>query len=97
MTPTLDDVIKQLNNIELDNDTVPMRTGKAKGWLGEYHWVIPAMLRSQEVHVKKRTDPEKREWCEQQFGRSGHRWYENHNRFYFKDEADMTMFILRWA
>ena len=37
------------------------------------------------------------EWCSKQFGKSGSRWYENLGKFFFKDDRDMTLFILRWS
>ncbi len=90
-------VVQQISNIDLDDSIVPMRKGTSKSWMGEYHWVSPPMPRSQEVHVKRNNDQDKVDWCEQQFGHSGHRWFANNNRFYFKNEGDMTMFVLRWS
>jgi hypothetical protein len=37
------------------------------------------------------------EWCKEYFGKSGTRWFEKKKKFYFKDEKDMTMFILRFC
>lgn len=44
------------------------------------------------------------EWCEDLFGREcsvwDHhhaRWYINDRKFWFRDEADLLVFILRWA
>ena len=50
-------------------------------------------------------------WCRNQFGETGslwqetknltpepnQRWYANDRKFWFRDEADRTMFILRWS
>ena len=50
-------------------------------------------------------------WCVNQFGETGslwketknltpepnQRWYANNRKFWFRDEADRTMFILRWS
>ena len=50
-------------------------------------------------------------WCHGQFGETGslwdetknlapephQRWYANSAKFWFRDEADRTMFILRWS
>ena len=73
-------------------ESVPMKKGKAKGWLGEYHWVSLPI------------DPNKTDltedainWCKENLGKSGSRWFEKEHSFYFKDEKDMTMFILRWS
>jgi len=71
-----------------------MQTGKAKGLGMDYHWVsLPV------------TDKNKYDdlitpgiaWCTEQYGRSGVRWFEKKKKFYFKEERDMTMFILRWS
>jgi len=44
-------------------------------------------------------------WCVDTFGPApkdgvwtpSSRWYANNTRFWFKEEADRTMFILRWS
>ena len=50
-------------------------------------------------------------WCQGQFGETGslwretknltpepnQRWYANDRKFWFRDEADRTMFLLRWS
>lgn len=81
-----------LDDINLTPQPTPMTTGKAKGWLGEYHWVSLPF------------DPDKAdntnsaiEWAREQFGKSGARWFEKTKKFYFKDEKDMSIFILRWS
>ena len=80
-----------LDSILLEKEE-SMKTGKAKGWLGEYHWIsLP-------------WDPNKTDytqdiinWCEENLGKSGSRWFEKNRKFYFKNEKDMTIFILRWS
>ena len=45
------------------------------------------------------------EWCVNTFGptpkdgvwSSGHRWYVNNAKFWFKSEEDRTWFVLRWS
>jgi len=50
------------------------------------------------------------EWCTETFGAStgsiwfkaniqapNERWYQNNGKFWFRDEADRTWFLLRWA
>jgi hypothetical protein len=82
------------NGVQMEPELEPMRTGKAGGWGMTYHWVSLAV-----------TDKNKYndiitpaiEWCREQYGKSGSRWYENQRKFYFKDERDMTMFILKWS
>ena len=82
------------NGIQLEPTLEPMQSGKAKGWIGEYHWI------SLPVTDKNKYDDiltPAMDWCATQFGKSGARWFEKNKKFYFKDEKDMTMFILRWS
>ena len=45
------------------------------------------------------------DWCWDNFGErpmnrwpdSGDRWFANNNAFWFKDEQDLMMFMLRWS
>lgn len=82
------------NGVQMEPELESMKTGKAKGWLGEYHWV------SLPVTDKNKYDDTTTpaiEWCNEYFGKSGSRWYENQKKFFFKNEKDMTMFILRFC
>jgi hypothetical protein len=82
------------NGINLEKEIEPMKTGKAKGWLGEYHWVqLPVTEDNKYSDLK--TAPY--DWCKEYFGSPGTRWFEKKDQFYFKDEKDMAMFILRWS
>jgi hypothetical protein len=44
-------------------------------------------------------------WCVKTFGPTakdgvwtpGERWYANNSKFWFRDEADLLMFVLRWS
>jgi hypothetical protein len=47
-------------------------------------------------------------WCQETFGSStgsiwaawqepGERWYANNAKFWFREEADRTWFLLRWS
>ncbi len=45
-----------------------------------------------------------RDWCIKQFGPEGspcgvypERWYLNGGRFFFKEDSDLTLFLLRWS
>lgn len=84
--------INNLDDIDLTPQPTPMKTGKAKGWLGEYHWVSLAT----EPDVTESTN-EAMDWCHENLGKSGSRWFEKEKKFYFKDEKDMTLFVLRWS
>jgi hypothetical protein len=83
------------NNIQLEPELEPMRTGKATGWgVFSYHWV---QLPVNDDNKYLDTTTPAIEWCNEYFGKSGSRWFEKKKKFYFKDEKDMTMFILRWS
>lgn len=80
------------DDINLEEQDRPMETGKAKGWLGEYHWVSLAKKVNEDDKSNQAVS-----WCEENLGKSGSRWFEKDSKFYFKDEKDMSMFILRWS
>jgi len=78
----------------MEPEIEPMKTGKAKGWLGEYHWVsLPV---TDDNKYSDMVGPPT-EWCVDHFKKAGARWFEKKGRFYFRDEKDMTLFILRWS
>lgn len=82
------------NGVSIEPELEPMKKGSAKGWLGNYHWV------SLPVTDKNKYDDTvipAVAWCQEYFGKSGVRWFEKKKKFYFKDEKDMTMFILRFC
>jgi len=80
--------------VQSEPEIQPMKTGKAKGWIGEYNWV--SLPITEDNKYKDNTSLGK-DWCLEHFGKSGHRWFEKENKFFFKNEKDMTMFILRWC
>lgn len=82
------------NGPDAEPEIEPMHTGKAKGWLGEYHWVS---LPVTDKNKYEDTTSLAINWSKQNFGNSGARWFEKKKKFYFKDEKDMTLFILRWS
>ena len=82
------------NNVKLEPELQPMQTGKAKSWLGEYHWVS---LPVTDKNKYDDTTTSALEWCTEHFGKNGSRWFEKKKKFFFKDEKDMSMFILRWS
>lgn len=86
--------ISVVNSVQGEPQLAPMQTGKAKGWLGEYHWVTPAVT---EKNKYSNLTDEANKWCKDHFGKSGHRWFEKEQKFYFKSEKDMSLFILRWS
>lgn len=82
------------NGVQMEPEIEPMTTGKAKGWGMEYHWVKPPIT---DQNKYDNVTEQATEWSRTQFGKSGARWFEKKGKFYFKDEKDMTMFILRWS
>jgi hypothetical protein len=80
-------------NIGSDHELRPMRTGKASGWGIEYHWVEIARTENTPEDINAQAQF----WCRERFGTSVTRWFEKKDKFYFKNETDMTMFILRWS
>lgn len=85
-----DKILKQLDGIELEPPKKEMRTGKSKSWLGEWHWVSLPISEKEKL-------TEAEAWCKDQFGKSGSRWSTTKEKFFFSNERDLTMFILKWA
>jgi hypothetical protein len=90
--PGISSIIGGLN-IGSDHDLRPMKTGKASGWGIEYNWVEIARTENTPEDINKQAQA----WCRERFGTSATRWFEKKDKFYFKNETDMTMFILRWS
>ena len=85
-------IISNFNDVDLPTEKQGMKTGKAKGWLGEYHWVSLPQEPDQPPVTEQAIV-----WCNSNLGKPGSRWFEKKDKFYFKNEQDMTMFILKWA
>ena len=90
--PSISSVIGGLN-VGSDHDLRPMKTGKASGWGMEYTWIEIARTESTPLDLNEQAQI----WCREKFGKSGSRWFEKKDKFYFKNEKDLTMFILRWS
>jgi hypothetical protein len=82
------------NGTTFEPELAPMSKGKAKSWLGEFHWVS---LPVTDKNKYDDTTTPALAWCQEHFGKSGARWFEKDKKFYFKDERDVTMFILRYS
>lgn len=80
-------------NVGSDHELRPMKTGVAKGWGMEYKWVEIARTESTPLDINQQALA----WCRELMGPSGSRWYENKDKFFFKSEKDLSMFILRWS
>jgi hypothetical protein len=80
------------DDINLDR---PMEQGISESWLGKYFWVrLPVNDR---IVVADR-DAAARAWCIENFGATGRRWnMVKQTDFYFRDERDLTMFLLKWS
>lgn len=90
--PSISTIIGGLN-IGSDHELRPMKTGKAKGLGMEYTWVEIARTESTPLDINEQAQT----WCRDRFGRSGVRWFEKKDKFYFKNEKDLTMFLLMWS
>lgn len=90
--PSISTIIGGLN-IGSDHELRPMKTGKASGWGFEYTWVEIARTEHTPLDINNQAQA----WCEEKFGSSAWRWFEKKGKFYFKNEKDLTLFILRWS
>ena len=90
--PSVSSIIGGLN-IGSEHELRPMKTGKAKGLGMEYTWVEIARTESTPLDINEQAQS----WCRERFGRPGARWFEKKDKFYFKNEKDLTMFLLMWS
>jgi hypothetical protein len=81
-------------NIGSDRELRPMKTGEAGGWGMKYKWIELSITEDNQGQ-DNRTAPFN--WCVEYFGKEGVRWFEKKGKFYFKNEPDLTMFILKWS
>jgi hypothetical protein len=91
-TQSISSIIGGLN-IGSDHDLRPMPTGKARGLGMEYTWVEMAKTESTPVDLNEQAQA----WCKEMFGKSAARWFEKKDKFYFRNEKDLTLFLLRWS
>jgi hypothetical protein len=80
-------------NIGSDHEVRPMKTGEAKGWGVMWKWVEIARTEDTPPDLNSQAQ----DWCKERFGTSSTRWFEKKDKFYFKNEKDLTLFILRWS
>ena len=90
--PNISGVIGGLN-IGSDHELRPMKTGTAKGWGIEYKWIEIARTENTPLDINDQAQA----WCRERFGTSASRWFEKKDKFFFKNEHDLTLFILRWS
>lgn len=91
--PSKSSIIGGLNIGKASGELAPMERGTASGWGQTYHWV--ACAQSEHVSRQEQTSAGL-EWCRTTMGRPGSRWFEKADRFYFRSEQDLSMFVLRW-
>ena len=84
--------LSKFDNIKLEEKSNFMKTGKSKSWLGEYHWVKIENTDDKQLDIQKA-----KKWWDKNFGSSASAWYEHKSVFFFKEEKNMTMFILKWS
>jgi hypothetical protein len=82
--------LPNFDNIVLTKESIQMKIGNSKSWIGEYFWVQLSEEKEISMTSVKR-------WCNKQFGKSNSIWYEHNKVFFFKNEKDRTAFILKWA
>jgi len=78
-----------------DPDPQPLKRGSASGWLGNYEWVSLPITEENKYNDKR--DIPAYDWCVEQYGEEASRWYKKGDKFYFRSNEDLMMFILRWA
>lgn len=73
----------------------PMSQGKAGGWGQTYFWVQLPITEDDIGDTQKFN--EAHEYAKEVFGKEGSKWFIKNRRFFFNNEKDLTLFILRWA
>lgn len=80
--------------VELRCGTAYLDGSKKGDWFTVYV-VIPFNFSMPSKHNAK---GDQRPWCIETFGpESNDTWFERDSRFYFRNEADQSMFVLRWT
>lgn len=69
--------------------------GEANGALVEWYWVKPG-FRFANMHYEIALQEDRKQWCIHTFGDAGQNWEFNAGKFCFANEADRTMFVLKW-
>ena len=90
--PSISSIVGGLN-VGSDHELRPMKTGKAGGWGMAYSWIEIGRTEDTPLDINEQAQA----WCLKKYGKPGSRWFEKKDKFYFKDERDLTMFILRWS
>ena len=80
-------------NIGSEHELRPMKTGEAAGWGMKYTWVEMGRTESTPLDLNEQAQA----WCRERFGTSVSRWFEKKDKFYFRNEKDLTLFLLRWS
>jgi hypothetical protein len=73
-------------NIQTDQENT-MNTGQAEGLGFYYQW----------VSLPNPDNEEAISYCREMFGNQGVRWFTKSNKFYFNDEKDAAIFIMKWS
>lgn len=91
-TPSISSIVGGLR-IGSDSEPRPMKTGKASGWGMEYTWVEIGRTESTPLDLNEQAQA----WCRERYGTSASRWFEKKDKFYFRNEKDLTLFLLKWS
>lgn len=83
--------------------SIKTRVGE-KRWHGCVYHTVEATTTSWNIDENSHTWATIEKWCVQNFGHVGDpwadssdRWYLNGGTFWFRNEADLTLFMLKWA
>jgi hypothetical protein len=72
---------------------------------GEKYYTVDPDIKAYELFWYHQDWHDMENWCKKTFGDTpkdgvwtpSSRWYMNNRKFWFKEEADRIMFILRWS
>lgn len=82
------------SKVELRCGTAYLEGSKLGDWFTVLVVLSYSFMKSQHDDVKGQHYP----WCIKTFGpEDNDTWFERESRFYFRNEEDQTMFVLRWS
>ena len=77
---------------------------KESKWHGCWYLVIEPCIESWDIVERTNTWAAINSWCRETYGPVGdvwsnqsERWYANGGKYYFRNPADLTAFMLRWS
>ena len=82
---------------------VPLKTGEDYNKARAEFWVSPSYDPTMPWDDMRERNRQINEWCEETYGPIGDwhdtacRWHASNRKYIFHNEADRTMFVLRWS